>query len=164
MPVIRSDGPFVDQLLQADHVGVVLEDVADEEDLLFGFGQADKGCAFVVGQRERLFDEAVFTGIEGLRGQGVVLGGRGGDDDGLDAGIGEYGNRGTRCGIMSPYSEIIGDRGVRVVFGHLLTDSAGLVADGFEDAKLMEVSDEVLAPVAGADDGDMRREGGGVRG
>ena len=52
--------------------------------------------------------------------------------------------------------EIIGDRGVRVVFGHLLADGAGLFADGFEDAELMEVPDEVLAPVAGADEGDVR--------
>ena len=36
-----ADGSFVDQLLQADHGGVVLEDVADKEDLLFGFRQAD---------------------------------------------------------------------------------------------------------------------------
>jgi hypothetical protein len=28
------------------------------------------------------------------------------------------------------------------------------IADGFEDAKLVEVADEVLAPVAGADDGN----------
>jgi hypothetical protein len=39
-----------------------------------------------------------------------------------------------------------------------------LVADGFENAKLMEVPDKVLAPVAGADEGDVRREGWGVRG
>jgi hypothetical protein len=83
------DGPFVDQFLQADHGGVVLEDVADEEDLLFCFGQTDEGGAFCVGKRQGLFDEAVFAGIEGLRGQGMVLGGRGGDDDGLDVGIGE---------------------------------------------------------------------------
>ena len=138
-----ADGSFVDHLLQADHGGVVLEDVTDEEDLLFGFGQADEGCAFVVGQRQGLFDEAVFAGIEGLRGQGVVLGGRSGDDDGLDCGIGE------KC------IEIIGDGGVRVVFGHLLADGAGLVADGLENAELMEVPDEVLAPVAGADEGDV---------
>ena len=65
------------------------------------------------------------------------------DDDGLDVGIGE------QC------IEIIGDGGVRVVFGHLLADGAGLVADGFEGAKLMEVPDKVLAPVARADDGDI---------
>ena len=85
----------------------------------------------------------MFAGIEGLHGQGVVLGGRGGDDDGLDCGIGEQGIK------------IIGDRGVRVVFGHLLANGAGLVADGFENAELMEVPDEILAPVAGADEGEV---------
>jgi hypothetical protein len=37
----------------------------------------------------------------------VVLGGWGGYDNGLDVGIGEHGNRGTRCGIMSPYSPFV---------------------------------------------------------
>ena len=58
-------------------LGLFAQGTADEEDLLFGFGQADKGCAFVVGQGQGLFDEAVFVGIEGLRRQGVVLGGQG---------------------------------------------------------------------------------------
>jgi hypothetical protein len=34
-----------------------------------------------------------------------------------------------------------------------------LIADGFEDAELMEVSDKILAPVPGADEGDVRSEG-----
>lgn len=88
LAAIRMDKTNMRPFL-ADHGGVVLEDVADEEDLLFRFGQMDKGCAFVVGQGQGLFDEAVFAGIEGLRGQGVVLGGGGGDDDGFDVGIGE---------------------------------------------------------------------------
>jgi hypothetical protein len=58
-------------------LGLFAQGTADEEDLLFGFGQADEGGAFVVGERQGLFDEAMFAGIEGLRGQGVVLGGRG---------------------------------------------------------------------------------------
>jgi hypothetical protein len=34
----------------------------------------------------------------------------------------------------------------RSLFGHLLADRAGLVADGFEDAELMEVPDKVFLP------------------
>jgi len=81
--------------------------------------------------------------IESLRCQGMVLYCRGGDNYGLNIRIAEQG------------IEIIGDGGVRIVFGHLLADGAGLVADGLENAELMEVPDEVLAPVAGADDGDI---------
>jgi hypothetical protein len=87
---------------------------------------------------------AVFARIEDLCGQSMVLGGRGGDDDGLDVGIGE------QC------VEIIGYRGVRVVFGHLLADGAGLVADGFENSELMKIPDKILTPVPGADEGDVR--------
>jgi hypothetical protein len=36
-----------------------------------------------------------------------------------------------------------------------LADGAGLVADGFENAELMEVPDEVLAPITGADESDV---------
>jgi len=64
---------FVDQLFQADHGWVVLEDVADEEDLLLGFPLSGQGRRFVIGQRQRLFDKAVFAGIEDLCCQCMVL-------------------------------------------------------------------------------------------
>jgi len=48
------------------------------------------------------------------------------------------------------------------LFGHLLANGTGLVADGFQNAEFMEVPDEVFAPVAGADDGDVRGEELGV--
>jgi hypothetical protein len=62
---------------------------------------------------------------------------------------------GGDVGIGEQCVEIIGDHGVRVVFGHLMADAAGLVSDGFENAKLMEVPDKILAPVACADEGDV---------
>ena len=136
-------GPLVDEFLQADHGGVVLKDVADEEDFLLFLRQTDQGVAFRVGQRQGLFDEDVLARLESLRGQCVVPGGRGGDDDGLDGGIGQYG-----AGVVS-------DDGIRVIFGHLLADGDGLVADGFQDAQLMEITDEVLSPVSRADDGNV---------
>jgi hypothetical protein len=34
-----------------------------------------------------------------------------------------------------------------------------LIADGFENAELVEIPDKILAPVSGADEGDVRSEG-----
>ena len=53
---------------------------------------------------------------------------------------------------------IIGDGDGRIGFAHLFTDGRGGVADGFQNAQLVEITDEVLAPVAGADEGDGRSE------
>jgi len=138
-----ADNACADHLLQADDGGVVVQDVADEEGFLLLRGQADQGLAVGTGEGKGLFHEDVLAGVEGLGGEFVVDGGRGGDDDGGDCGIGQDVGRGG------------GDGDVRVGLGHVFADGLGAVADRFEDAKLVEIAHEVLAPVAGADDGDV---------
>jgi len=39
----------------------------------------------------------------------------------------------------------------------------GAIADGLQDAQLMKVAHKVFAPVARADDGDVRSQGQSVR-
>ena len=131
-----------DHLLQADDGGVVVQDVADEEGFLLLRGQADQGFAVGAGEGKGLFDEDVLTGVEGPGGEFMVEGGRGGDDDAGD------------CGIGQDVGDAGGDGRIRIGFGHVVADGLGAVTDGLQDAELVEVADEVLAPIAGADDGD----------
>ena len=107
-----------DHLLQADDGGVVVQDVADEEGFLLLRGQADQGFAVGAGEGKGLFHEDVLAGVEGLGGEFVVEGGRGGDDDAGDRGIGQDGGRGG------------GDGDVRIGLGHVVADRLGAVADG----------------------------------
>jgi len=49
---------------------------------------------------------------------------------------------------------IVDDGNGRIGVAHLFTDGRGGVADGFQNAQLVEIADEVFAPVAGADQSD----------
>jgi len=137
-----ADLPGADHLLEADDGGVIVQDVADEEDPAALRGEADQGFAVGVREGEGLFHEDVLARLKGRGGDGVVEGGRGGDDDGGD------------LRIVQDGGHVRGDGDVRIGLGHLCTDRLGAVADGPQDAQLVEIADQVLAPVARANDGD----------
>lgn len=84
-----TDGSFVDELFQTDNSGVVLENMADEKCFLALCGQADQLFSVAVGQGKGFFHKNIFVCQQGLFGQGEVQGGRRGDDNGPDGGIGQ---------------------------------------------------------------------------
>ena len=140
-----ADFAVFDHFFEPDDRGMVVQNMADKEGFLFLLGQTHQFFAIGLIEGKGLLDKYVLAGVEGLFGDLVVEGSRGGDDDGLDAGILEH-----------PV-DVVGYGNIRVDFGHVFTNVVRAVADGFKDAKLVEVADEVLAPVARADDGDGGR-------
>jgi len=60
--------------------------------------------------------------------------------------------------VCKDVGEVAGNGDIRIGLRHLFANGMGAIADGLQDAKLMEVADKVLAPVARADDGDVRRK------
>jgi hypothetical protein len=173
-----ADLSVFDHFFEPDYRGMVVQDVADEERFLFLRGQAYQFFAVGLIEGKGLFDKDVFARVEGFFCDFVVEGGRGGDDDTGDCGIfediGEV--RGDHSFTPTLPSPIKGDgrrrfpltcrhvrflpspiegEGVRWVgFRHLFAYGLGAIADGLEDAKLVEVADEVLAPVAGTENGN----------
>jgi len=141
-----ADFSRADHFFQPDNGGVVVQDVADEEGFLFLCGKVHQLFAVSLGEGKRLFYEDVLAGGEDLGSDVVVEGGRGGNDDAGHGAIGE------------DVGEVAGNGDIRIGLRHFFTDGLSAVADGLQDAKLMEVADKVLAPVARADDGDVRRK------
>ena len=135
-----ADFSVFDHFFEPDDRGMVVKNVADKECFLFLRGQAYQFFAVGLIEGKGLFYKDVLPGVEGLFGDFVVKSGRGGDDDGLDAGI-----------LKHPV-DVVGYGNIRVGFDHVFTNVVRAVADGFKDAKLVEVADKVFTPVACADD------------
>jgi len=79
-----AQGTAADQFFQFLHRGAVLEGVADHEHTPGLCGQRDQVGGFAAGEGERFFHQGVLAGEERLPGQGVMAGGRGGDDKGIE--------------------------------------------------------------------------------
>ncbi len=173
-----ADLSVFDHFFEPDDRGMVVKNVADKERLLFLRCQADQFFAVGLIEGKGLFDKDVLACVEGLFGDLVVEGSRSGDDDtvycGIFEDIGEVrGDHSFTPTLPSPIkgegvrrflltcrhvrflpSPIEGEEIRWVGFRHLFAYGLGAVADGFQDAKLVEIADEVFAPVAGADDGN----------
>ena len=80
----------VDQLLELDDAGVVLEQVADHERPPRRRGGADDGLRSRRRLRHRLLDEAVLAGLEHADGERLVGRDGRGQHDGVDRAVGQH--------------------------------------------------------------------------
>jgi len=149
-----ADFAGFDHFFEPDYRGMVVENVPDKKRFLFLRGQADQFFAVGLIEGKGLLDKYVLAGVEGLFGDFVVKGGRGGDNDTsyfiIFEDIREF--RGDHSFTPTLPSPIKGEG--RVGFRHLFAYGLGTIADGFENAKLVEIAYEIFAPVASADDGN----------
>ena len=145
-----ADLSGLDHFLEPDDGRMVMQDVPDKERLLPFRGQAYQRCAIPLGEGQRLFHEDMLAGLQGLFGNVKMQGGGRGDNYAcniiIHEDIGDVGSddEGDRFEICPP-----------IGLAHFLADGVGAIADGFENTQLVEIADEVLAPVAGADYGDV---------
>jgi hypothetical protein len=107
-------------------------------------GQRDQLLGLALARREGLLDEDVLAGFEGAAGEGVVGGDGRGDDDGVEAGVGDE------------FLVVEGGARRRVAARDLLQTARVAVADPAQVGRLAlgEVADQVRPPVAAADDAD----------
>jgi hypothetical protein len=61
--------------------------------------------------------------------------------------------------IREDIGDVGGDEHIRIGLAHFLTNGLSAIADCFENAKFMEIADQVLSPVACTDEGNVRGEG-----
>ena len=134
-----ADFSGFDHFFEPDDRGMVVKNVADKERLLFLRCQADQFFAVGLIEGKGLFDKDVLACVEGLFGDFVMKGSRGGDDNGLN------------IGILEHPIDVVDYGNIRVGFGHVFTNVVRTIADGFENAKLVEDADEVFSPITRTD-------------
>ncbi len=141
VPVDADDAPElagVDELLHLAHAGVVDEQVAEHEATPPGLGRVEQILHLGRAQGDRLLDDDVLAGLEGLLGERVVRGHRGRDDHGVERLVTEQ------------LVEIVGHHGVgeeAAGFGPVgLLEVAAVGELGIGQA--VEVARQVRAPVA----------------
>src|SRR5581483_9604490 len=133
-----------DELLQLLHAGVVEQQVARHQHPVAGRGQPDELVHLRRAHRRRLLDEDVLPRLERLLRELVVRRYGRRDDDGVEPVVGEQlVVRRRRAGVRIARREPVEPLGVEV-------------AEDAELSELVEVADEVRAPVVEADDTDRR--------
>ena len=138
----RPISPSLIIAFMRDDGGMVMEDVADEEDFLSVFCQLDKGCAVGVGESQGLLNEDVLAGGNRPGCEVEVEGSGGGDDHAMNFFVIENG------------FNIIGNGDGWIGFAYLFPNAREGIADGFQYTQFVKIADKILAPVTGTYDGN----------
>ena len=122
---------------------MIPENMPNHKDSVLCGGQVDEVLALLYVNGERLLDENVLSGFESRLSHFVVGSGRRGQGDG--------GNR----RIAKDDAEIPAESYTLVFVSAALLDRSFAITEHCQGAKLVKVSDEVLAPVTNSNNSDV---------
>jgi len=141
-PTVKQQ-KFICKMLETDKNGVILQQMSYHQHQVSVLGKLNKFEALCLVEDQRLFHIYMLACQKRLACQCEMGLGRGGDHDALD---------------VFPAQHIIQSQAgvqARILFLEMAEHGLVLVADELEGAEVVVVTHQVLAPVTGADDGDV---------